>query len=254
MASLPPSDCCARGFKHSGESVGSIVNFNGIESYVTGSEENASKKLLYFFTDVIGHKFINAQLIADQFAAKGYYVIVPDLFNGDPVKLNPPAGFDLMNDWLPNHPIDVVQPIIDTIVEGVKQKFGQPKFAAAVGYCFGAKPAVRLLSTDAINAVSVFHPSFVEISEVEAIKGGLLINAPDDDFLYTAELRHATEETLKKLGKEKNIQYRQVLYSSIGHGFAVRGDISIPMVKYAKEKAFFDTVDWFEYIESGISA
>jgi dienelactone hydrolase len=32
-------------------------------------------------TDVIGHRFINAQLIADQLAANGYLVVMPDLFH-----------------------------------------------------------------------------------------------------------------------------------------------------------------------------
>ncbi|KAF5102059.1 hypothetical protein D0Z00_000519 [Geotrichum galactomycetum] len=215
-----------------------------VESYVTGDEANAKDKVLYFFTDVIGHKFINAQLIADQYAETGYYVIAPDLFNADPILLNPPEGFDFAQ-WLPHHGIDVTQPIIDKIAEGVKTKFGKPKFAAAVGFCFGAKYAIRLLSTDTIQSASVFHPSLVEISEVEAIKGSLLISAPDDDYIYTTELRHETEKTLKELGK-KGIKYRQVLYNGIGHGFAIRGDISLPLTKYAKERAFNDTVEWFQ--------
>ncbi|KAF5118728.1 hypothetical protein DV454_000335 [Geotrichum candidum] len=226
MASLPPAACCA------------------LEAYVTGDEANAKDKVLYFFTDVIGHNFINAQLIADQYAEKGYYVIAPNLFHDDPVLLNPPKGFEFAN-WIPNHGIAVTQPYVDKTVEGVKAKYGQPKFAAAVGFCFGAKYAIRLLSTGAIQSASVFHPSLVEISEVEAIKGSLLISAPDDDYIYTTELRHKTEATLKELGK-KGIKYRQVLYNSIGHGFAIRGDISQPLTKYAKERAFKDTVEWFQ--------
>ena len=48
---------------------------------------------------MIGHRFINAQLIADQFAANGYLVVMPDLFGGDPIPLNRPDSFDLMK-WL----------------------------------------------------------------------------------------------------------------------------------------------------------
>lgn len=45
----------------------------------------------------MGHKFLNAQLIADQFAVKGYFVVMPDLFNGDAVPLNRPEGFNIMD-------------------------------------------------------------------------------------------------------------------------------------------------------------
>lgn len=37
--------------------------------------------------------------IADQFAANGYFTVVPDLFSGDPVPLNRPGDFDVMA-WL----------------------------------------------------------------------------------------------------------------------------------------------------------
>ena len=35
--------------------------------------------------------------MADQYAANGYYTLIPDLFNGDPLSLNRPADFDLMS-------------------------------------------------------------------------------------------------------------------------------------------------------------
>lgn len=184
-------------------------------------------------------------MIADEYAAKGYYVVVPDLFHDDPVKLNPPAGWDLAKDWLPQHSIPQTQPVVDKIVEGVRAKYN-PKFSVAIGFCFGAKYAIRLLGTGYIQAVSVFHPSLVELDEVKAIKGNLLITAPDDDYIYTTELRHATEVVLKELGSTKGIKYRQNVLHSIGHGFAIRGDISDPWIKYSKEKAFRDTIEWFD--------
>lgn len=33
--------------------------------------------------------------IADQFAANGFFTVIPDLFSGDPVPLNRPGDFDL---------------------------------------------------------------------------------------------------------------------------------------------------------------
>lgn len=78
--------------------------------------------------------------MADQFAANGYYTIIPDLFNGDPMTLNSPPGFDFTA-WLtkgssgdnPHTP-----PHVDRIVEAsIKylQEKGFKKIGAA-GYCF----------------------------------------------------------------------------------------------------------------------
>lgn len=215
-----------------------------VRCYATGDEANASKKFLYFITDVIGIDFINAQLIADEYAKKGYYVLAPDVYFADPVKLNPPASWDLVRDWLPHHQIKDTQPIVDKVSKGVVEKYN-PKFSAAVGFCFGAKYAIRLLGTGILQSASVFHPSLVELDEVKAIKGSLLITAPDDDYIYVTELRHKTEEVLKELGASKGLKYRQNLLHGVGHGFSIRGDISDPWVKYCKEKAFADTVEWF---------
>lgn len=227
-----------------GTPVGKLIEIGGIESYVTGDEAHASKKLLFYFSDVIGHKFDNAQLIADEYAKAGFFVVLPDLFNGDPVPLNPPAGFDLAAGWRPKHSPEITEPIVDQVVDAVYTQY-KPKFSTAIGFCFGARYAIRLLGTGKIQAASVFHPSGVAIKDVKAIKGHLLITAPDNDRVYTTELRRETEDALKELSKTTGIKYRQNLLHGIGHGFAARGDISDPWIKYSKEKAVYDTIEWF---------
>jgi dienelactone hydrolase len=145
---------------------------------------------------VIGHRFINAQLIADQLAANGYFVVMPDLFHGDPVLLNRPAGFDLMA-WLkgpPGHLPNRVEPVVHAVVKEMKTSLGCER-VGAIGYCFGvwypsrrisnaqltrgvqAKYAVRLLQPGLCDVAYVAHPSFVEAEELQAIKGPLSIAA-----------------------------------------------------------------------------
>lgn len=79
---------------------------------------------------MIGHRFNNAQLIADQFAANGYFVMMPDLFDGDAIKLNRPDNFDIMK-WLQGeyhpkktpHLPPVVDPIIDACIVEMRTKY-----------------------------------------------------------------------------------------------------------------------------------
>jgi dienelactone hydrolase len=97
-----------------------------------------------FLTDVIGI-FQNSKLMADQFAANGYYTIMPDLFNRDALPLNVPEGFDF-NDWLANgtgghnpHSTAAVDPIVDKAIKYLKEEKGIKKIGS-VGYCFVSLP------------------------------------------------------------------------------------------------------------------
>ncbi|VVT57461.1 uncharacterized protein SAPINGB_P005707 [Magnusiomyces paraingens] len=240
MASNPPANCCAQGFKHTGVASGKIVDYEGIKYYVTGDESLASSKLHLILTDVIGYSFINIQLIADEYAKTGYFVVIPDLFSDDSAPLNPPATFNLFNDWFPKHTPEITQPIVDKVVELIRSKWN-PEYLVATGFCFGAKYAVRLLGAGKVQTVAIFHPSFVSIDEVKAIKGPLYIGASEVDTIFPANLRRDTEDVLKEIGAK----YRLTLNHGVAHGFSVRGDVSDPWIKYAKERVFADAVDWF---------
>jgi len=217
-----------------------------IETYLAFPPDKSTDKAILILTDVIGHKYINVQLIADQFAANGYFVAMPDLFNGDPVLLNRPAGFDVMA-WLKSgHETKEVDPIVETVIKELRGKYGVNKLGA-VGYCFGAKYVVRYLKAGGqIDAGFVAHPSFVEDAEFKAIEGPLSIAAAETDQIFPAEKRRQSEDILFKL----DIPWQINVYSDVQHGFAVRADLTNPRVKWAKEQAFFQAVQWFdEYVK-----
>lgn len=242
MASNPPGKCCAEGFKHEGAPIGDIVKFAGVDTYVTG--DKTSKKVLVFITDIYGYNFNNNQLVADEYGQKGYYVIVPDMFNNDPVPAERPPGFDLMKDWLPKHMPDQTCEIIRKTIAQVKEDI-KPTYLVATGYCYGAKLAIRLLGDKSVDAAAAFHPSFVTLDEVASIQGPLYIAAAEEDPIFTEELRHQTEAKLKELKKTYYIS----LSSGVAHGFSVRGDVSIPIVKFAKEEVFRNSLSWFGFFE-----
>lgn len=200
MASNAPAKCCTVGVKHEGQAKGQMKNIGNSQSipitnssspqkltrsvstYFAYPESKDTSTAILILTDVIGHEYINAQLIADQFAANGYYVVMPDLFEGDPIPLNRPDDFDIMK-WLTTsgpskgHTFQQVDPIVDAVIKDMKQNQGVKKIGA-VGYCFGAKYVARFMTGGkGVDVGYMAHPSFVDADEVKALTGPLSIAA-----------------------------------------------------------------------------
>jgi dienelactone hydrolase len=84
--------------------------------------------------------------MADQFAANGYFTLIVDMFNGDPMKLNNHKDFDFMS-WMQNgtngdnpHTYKYIDPIIEKSIAYLKNK-GFKKIGS-VGYCFVSSSTV----------------------------------------------------------------------------------------------------------------
>lgn len=189
---------------------------------------------------MIGHKFNNAQLIADQFAANGYLVAMPDLFENDPISLNRPSDFDFPG-WLSKHGTERVDPIVEATIAELQKTYGVKRIGG-VGYCFGGKYVARFLAEGkGLDVGYTAHPSFVQPQELKGIKGPLSIAAAETDQIFPAEKRRETEDILKEMGAT----YQLTLYSGVEHGFAVRADVAKKNVRFAKEAAFEQAVTWF---------
>ncbi|KAK6387294.1 hypothetical protein LTS17_000561 [Exophiala oligosperma] len=257
MASHLPGTCCYQGIQHEGVPTGTIEKVGDFEVYITRPKKEAKYGVLLTnsVTDILGHKFNNAQLIADDFASNGYLTFMPDLFYGDPIPLNKPDKFD-MQKWLKGdynsahtaHLPSIIDPIIDLCLNEMRTRYGievkNEQKIGGVGYCFGAKYVVRHLNPEQgkLDAGYTAHPAFVDQNELEAIKGPLAIAAAEKDTIFSKEKRQQTEYILGKLGHPTQVN----LYYGVEHGFAIRGDPRKREIQYAKESAFFLALQWFE--------
>ncbi|KAI1387121.1 dienelactone hydrolase [Hypoxylon trugodes] len=246
MASNAPGDCCVKGVRHDGEPTGTLIKIDTHDAYqATPDPSKAKDAAILIIPDVISI-WQNSKLIADQFAANGYYTLIIDVFNGDAMSLNRPEGFDFFG-WLNKgstgdnpHTKEAVDPIVEKAIKFLKGEKGFKKIGA-VGYCFGAKYVCRHFR-NGIQAGFVAHPSFVEEEELEGFKAPLSIAAAETDEIFPAEKRHRSEQILAKNG----LPYQINLYSQVVHGFAVRCDPSKKIQRFAKEQAFFQAVTWFD--------
>lgn len=194
----------------------------------------------------------NSKLMADQYAANGYYTVILDLFNGDPWSLNPPSDADIFS-WIKGgssgdngHTTKEVDPIVEAGIKFLQSK-GFTKIGA-VGYCFGAKYVVRYQAKGkGIDVGYVAHPSFVDEDELRALVGPFSIAAAETDAIFPEDKRKKSEEILEERKKTTGEPYELVgPYQGTEHGFAVRADINNKVIKKAKEDAFVQAVAWFD--------
>ncbi|KAH9207410.1 putative dienelactone hydrolase [Leptodontidium sp. 2 PMI_412] len=251
MPSNVLGSCCYQGVKHEGQPCGRIENIGETEIYISEPTSSASNGYgILYLTDIIGHKFVNAQLLADQYAENGYVVVVPDLFHGDPVPFNSDMATFSIPTWMQGaygakkvpHTPPNVDPIVQAGLDTLRQKHNCKKIAL-VGYCFGAKYAVRFLGSGQVDVGFIGHPAMVEKKELEGVKRPLALAAAETDDIFPANMRHDFEETLRKL---EGVPYQINLYSGVTHGFGVRCDPKVRAQRFAKESAFFQALQWFE--------
>ncbi|KAK7418460.1 hypothetical protein QQX98_003952 [Neonectria punicea] len=248
MTSNQPGQCCSVGVRHEGEPTGKFIKIgNNIDAYIaTPPADKAHQHAgIVYVPDIFGI-WVNSQLMADQFAANGYTCVIPDFFNGDQVANPRPDGFDVMA-WIAGgstgdnpHTEAHIDPVVLAGVAALRER-GITK-VGAVGYCFGAKYVVRNFKDNIIDVGFLAHPSFVTEEEFAAITGPLSMAAAQTDSIFPLEKRIESEKILGKSGLPWQIN----LFSGVEHGFAVRGDLTSPVQRFAKEQAFFQAVAWFD--------
>ncbi|KAL0574629.1 hypothetical protein V5O48_007325 [Marasmius crinis-equi] len=72
----------------------------------------------------------------------------------------------------------------------------------------------------------------------------LMINSCTDDSWFPPAAGLKTDAILG--GEKFSPGYRRQHFEGLSHGFAVRGDMSNPTIREAKEKAFSAAVEWFK--------
>ncbi|KAF1849792.1 dienelactone hydrolase family protein [Cucurbitaria berberidis CBS 394.84] len=233
---------CKTGFKWNGTPTGKESTLNNAKAYVAGDSKEAA---IVIITDIFGWTLPNIRILADHYAKEANATVyVPDIFDGevvDPDALSDPEkakNFDL-GAFLNRHNKEARWPEIKAAAQTLKSQYSK---VIAIGFCYGAWACLKLAADPSlIDAISVAHPSMLEKSEIDSIKVPIQVIAPENDFMFTDELKKYTLDALPKTG----VQWEYVYFPGLQHGFAARGNPNDPKQKAGLERAKRSAVNFF---------
>ncbi|TFK69288.1 chlorocatechol-degradation protein [Pluteus cervinus] len=242
---------CVKGYLYEGTPTGKWEKIGGVDCYVATPDPHKHlwpHKVVLYLPDVFGAQLINSQLLADNFASQGFKTIVVDYFGGDPIPadgLDPGSTFDT-GAWFARHPAETARPYLDSVISALKKQ--GIKELGGTGYCYGGRMVFDLAFANAIQVAVASHPSLLQNPTdlnryLNESKAPLLINSAEFDTSFTPEFQTKADELLG--GGKFPPGYLRTFWPGCSHGFAVRGDLSDPLVKAGQEGAFKAAVDWF---------
>uniref|UniRef100_A0A0R0FIM6 Dienelactone hydrolase domain-containing protein n=1 Tax=Glycine max TaxID=3847 RepID=A0A0R0FIM6_SOYBN len=155
---------------------GHVDKVGGIDSYFTGSPH--SKLAVLMLSDVFGYEAPNLRKLADKVGAAGYYVVVPDLLDGEP--FNPQNSDRPFPAWIKDCALKS---------KGVSA-------IAAVGFCWGAKVVIELAKSKLIQTAVLLHPSFISLDDIKGVDTPIAILGAEIDQVSPPELVKQFEQVL----------------------------------------------------------
>ena len=224
---------------------GKEVKIAGVDCY---SVNETSKNVVLISTDVYGWRYPNSRQNANQIAAGGFHVIIPDMFNGDAATVEEveTKGFGwLFNEWFPRNVATKTAEVLVTVANEVKKQ-GNVDSIQAIGYCYGTIGVLHLYKKGIATGGVCAHPTGFTKENIGDCTAPTLFLCAENDQAFTPELRQYWEQTLK----EKMVPAKFVDYPGTSHGFAVRDDGSAIGVA-ARQAALQETVVFFK---QGIAA
>ncbi|WVF65951.1 hypothetical protein IAT40_000689 [Kwoniella sp. CBS 6097] len=266
------SPCCITGHIHQGQPLGSFEVLHGLRTYVSNPKpptDGSKQNVVILISDIFGVDLVNTKLVADEYAGRGWKVLLPDFLEGDAIDHNllnsivpnlrvkaeatvASKAIDTakmaaaMGPWVAKHREAVSKPLIEKYVQAVRADPSTGKIAA-VGYCWGGRYSLILAQDDSPAKVDVAvgtHPSFLVNDDVKPITSVpvAIFKGTEDDMMSDDALKEVEDILRANLGDKLRVQ----LFDKAVHGFSVRGDLENDKERAQKEEVTKATADFIQ--------
>ncbi|KAK1398983.1 DLH domain-containing protein [Heracleum sosnowskyi] len=231
--------CCENppNFSSGGWGEGSVVELCGLKTYISGSSSSSTFAVL-LISDVHGYEAPKLRKLADKVASAGYYVVVPDFFDGEYFRA--PGDKRSLADWVNSHPtakgVEDAKPIIQAL-----KKQGISEVGAA-GFCWGGKVVAELAKSDHIQAAVLLHPAMVTVDDIKEVRVAIAVLGAEFDNLSPPELLKQFEPVLST--KPKVDSYVKIFHGT-KHGWTTRYKDEDKMEVESAEEAHKELITWF---------
>ncbi|XP_050240380.1 endo-1,3;1,4-beta-D-glucanase-like isoform X2 [Quercus robur] len=216
---------------------GTVQEFGGLQTYVTGSPH--SKLAILLLSDGFGYEAPNFRKLADKVAAAGFFVVVPDFLHGDSVTDLSDPKFD-QDTWMKAHNTEKGFEDAKPVIEALKSK-GFSAIGAA-GFCWGAMVLVKLASSTDLQAAVLLHPGRITEDEINNVKIPISILGAEIDHSSPPE---QLKQFGKKLSEKSEFDSFVKIYPGVAHGWTVRYNVDDESAVKSAEEAHLDMLNWF---------
>ncbi|OLL26017.1 Protein AIM2 [Neolecta irregularis DAH-3] len=238
---------------HNATPSGSVTTIATLDTYVAKPSSGDTSKCILVLSDALGFSDPNLRVLGDDFASNGYYVVIPDLLEGDPIPeevlpAQSPDRFVIekikhgiataiyVPFWRRRHNEERTMAILRAYIEALRTEHGVRKIGA-IGFSWGGRYTLKL---EYIEAGIVCHPTGIEAADFDGVICPIHYILTQNELVFSKEL----QEHAKNEAQKRNIEI-QITELDAEHGFALRFEPSDVKSRHAKEQAFEITLGWF---------